>query len=190
MSPLTKGGHYNCFATAICLAACGMRFGRSVRITSLPRRWWLINWGANAYPTMFAPRMQRFPVPVILNCPDNYCKAVLWHFAVDCDAVREDKIQMLLCHQSQIREWLPFVDSLNDPAGALYRRGPNGENLAWSMVKWREQLLQRGVRLNAPHGFLNEVFREYFAVTSWGYGPETQKICEDFPFFKPNATVD
>ncbi len=144
----------------------------------------------NAYPTMFAPRMQRFPVPVILNCPDNYCKEVLWHFAVDCDAVREDKIQMLLCHQSQIREWLPFVDSLNDPAGALYRRGPNGENLDWSMGKWREQLLQRVARLNARHGFQDEVFREYFAVTSWGYVPETQKIREDFPFFKPNATVD
>ena len=28
----------------------------------------------NAYPTMYAPRVQRFPVPVILNCPDAYCK--------------------------------------------------------------------------------------------------------------------
>ncbi|MPM76264.1 hypothetical protein SDC9_123261 [bioreactor metagenome] len=140
----------------------------------------------NAYPTMNAPRQQRFPVPVILNCPDNYSQEVLWHFAVDADAVRETKIAMLLCHQSQIEEWLPFVDSLNDPAGALYRRGPHGENLGWDPEKWRNELRQRVRKLNLRHGFDDEAFREYFAMTGWGRVADKAKLAADFPFLAWN----
>lgn len=140
----------------------------------------------NAYPTMNAPRQQRFPVPVILNCPDAYSKEALWHFSANADAVREAKTAMLLCHHSQIEEWLPFVDSLNDPAGALYRRGPNGENLAWSKAKWLKNLQERVRKVNVRFGFSDTAFREYFAVTGWGYVPGRDKLLADFPFLEWN----
>ena len=80
----------------------------------------------NAYPTINAPRQTRFPVPAILTCPDAYCKEALWHFGVDCNNVREKKISMLLKHKSQICEWLPFVNSLNNTDQALAGNDPLG----------------------------------------------------------------
>ena len=145
----------------------------------------------NAYPTMNAPRQQRFPVPVILNCPDAYSKEALWHFSVANDDLHEKKVSMLLCHQSQIREWLPFVDSLNAPEKALYERGPNGENLGWSEAKWRENLAERIHKVNLRHNFDDCRDREYFAMTSWGYVASKAKLAEDFPFLAWNpAGVD
>lgn len=135
----------------------------------------------NAYPTMYAPRQQSFPVPVILNCPDAYCKEAMWHFGVDCSAVHEKKISMLLKHQSQICEWLPFVNSLNntDPTMA-----GNGE---WNESEWRANLESRIQGVNNRHGFNDSVSREYFAVTSWGFVPSAEKIAEDFPFLFWNS---
>ena len=73
----------------------------------------------NAYPTMNAPRRQRFPVPVILNCPDAYSKEALWHFSVSNDDLHEKKVAMLLCHQSQIRDGRPGVEGVGSHAGGL-----------------------------------------------------------------------
>lgn len=140
----------------------------------------------NAYPTMNAPRQQRFPVPVILNCPDDYSQEALWHFSVDCDSVRDTKIEMLLCHQSQIQEWLPFVDSLSAPECSLYRRGTNGENLGWSREKWLKNLMEQVRKLNIQHGFADSVFREYFAMTGWGRTASRSQLSEDFPFLEWN----
>lgn len=130
----------------------------------------------NAYPTMFAPRVQRFPVPVILNCPDAYCKEAMWHFGVDCDSVREGKISMLLKHKSQVCEWLPFVNSLNNTDPEL------GSGEEWNETDWRNNLNKRVEAVNLRHGFADNTFREYFAVTRWGYVPPAEKVQKDFPF--------
>ena len=130
----------------------------------------------NAYPTMYAPRVQRFPVPVILNCPDAYCKEAMWHFGVDCDKVREGKISMLLKHKSQVCEWLPFVNNLNNTDPEL------GSCEDWNEEDWRSNLNKRVAAVNQRHGFDDSVFREYFAVTRWGYVPPAEKVQKDFPF--------
>jgi len=130
----------------------------------------------NAYPTMYAPRVQRFPVPTILNCPDAYCKEAMWHFGVDCDSVREGKISMLLKHKSQVCEWLPFVNNLNNTDPEL------GSGEAWNETDWRNNLNKRVEAVNRRHGFADNTFREYFAVTRWGYVPPAEKVQKDFPF--------
>ena len=131
----------------------------------------------NAYPTMFAPRVQRFPVPAILNCPDAYCKEAMWHFGVDCNNVREGKISMLLKHKSQVCEWLPFVNSINNTDETLANDGK-----AWNEAEWRSNLNKRLNAVNLRHGFDDEIDREYFAVTRWGYVPPAEKVQQDFPF--------
>ena len=136
----------------------------------------------NAYPTMFAPRQQRFPVPVILNCPDAYCKEALWHFGVDCDSQREGKISMLLKHQSQICEWLPFVNNLNNTDETMAVDYDN-----WDEARWRDNLDLRVRAVNKRHGFDDVVFREYFAVTRWGFVPSAEKVAKDFPFLFWNS---
>ena len=129
----------------------------------------------NAYPTMYQPRVQAFPVPTILNCPDAYCKEAMWHFGVDCNEVKEGKISMLLKHKSQVCEWLPFVNNLNtDP--------DLGSGADWNEAEWRSNLAKRVNAVNKRHGFDDEIFREYFAVTRWGYVPPAEKIQQDFPF--------
>ena len=130
----------------------------------------------NAYPTMYAPRVQRFPVPAILNCPDAYCKEAMWHFGVDCDNVREGKISMLLKHKSQVCEWLPFVNNLNNTDPEL------GSGEAWNETDWRNNLNKRVEAVNRRHGFADNTFREYFAVTRWGYVPPAEKVQKDVPF--------
>ena len=130
----------------------------------------------NAYPTMYAPRVQRVPVPAILNCPDAYCKEAMWHFGVDCDNVREGKISMLLKHKSQVCEWLPFVNNLNNTDPEL------GSGEAWNETDWRNNLNKRVEAVNRRHGFADNTFREYFAVTRWGYVPPAEKVQKDFPF--------
>ena len=130
----------------------------------------------NAYPTMYQPRVQAFPVPTILNCPDAYCKEAIWHFGVDCNEVKEGKISMLLKHKSQVCEWLPFVNNLNNTDPDL------GGGADWDEAEWRGNLAKRVNAVNKRHGFEDEVFREYFAVTRWGYVPPAEKIQQDFPF--------
>ncbi|NLF92975.1 MAG: PIG-L family deacetylase [Oligosphaeraceae bacterium] len=142
----------------------------------------------NAYPTMNAPRQQRFRVPVFLVCLDAYSQENIWDFSVNVDSVKEEKIQMLRCHASQIEEWLPFVDSLNDPDGAIYQRGPNGENIRWSEERWRAATEQRFHQRNRLCGFDDSIAREYFAITKWGTSSNNagltvkESLALDFPF--------
>ncbi len=142
----------------------------------------------NAYPTMNAPRQQRFRVPIILVCLDTYSQENIWHFSVEVESVKEKKLQMLRCHASQIEEWLPFIDSLSDPEGAIYERGPKGENIRWSPEKWRAETEKRFRQRNLLCGFDDAIAREYFAITKWGTSSFSsgmtaeQCLAQDFPF--------
>ena len=83
---------------------------------------------------------------------------------------------MLLKHQSQVKEWLPFVNSLNNTDQAL---AGNGE---WDEATWRANLNTRLNAVNLRHGFDDCCDREYFAVTRWGYVPGAEKLQQDLPF--------
>ena len=52
----------------------------------------------------------------------------------------------------------------------------------WKEADWRNNLAKRVQGVNSRHGFDDVVFREYFAVTRWGYVPSAEKVAKDFPF--------
>ena len=130
----------------------------------------------NAYPTMKGARILRYKVPVILNCVDNYAQEPTWSFRVDVEEFREQKINMLRCHKSQIEEWLPFVNNLDKETVP-----------EWSYEKWLSSIELRHTQRNRLCGFETSKWHEYFAVTGWGGGrwddPKIiEKIKRDFPF--------
>ena len=130
----------------------------------------------NAYPTMNGKRLLRFKLPIILNCIDNYAKEPIWHFRVNVDAFRKQKMRMLRCHKSQIEEWLPFVHNLDKA-----RIPP------WSAEEWKKQTEMHHIQRNQLCGFESEQWQEYFAITAWGGGgwnesTHSGQIKKDFPF--------
>jgi len=130
----------------------------------------------NAYPTMNAERILRFKPPVILNCIDGYSQEPVWHFRINIDKFREQKIKMLRCHKSQLEEWLPFVNNLDKP-----------DIPRWSPEEWENQTQMRHTRRNKLCGFDSDQWHEYFAVTAWGGGSWNEpnryaQIQKDFPF--------
>ena len=130
----------------------------------------------NAYPTINGERILRFNPPVILNCIDGYAQEPVWHFRVNIEEFREQKLQMLRCHKSQLEEWLPFVNNLDKP-----------EIPRWSQEEWRNQTEMRHIHRNQLCGFKSAQWHEYFAVTAWGGGSwnesnRLEKLKNDFPF--------
>ena len=137
----------------------------------------------HAYPTMNGEVLLRYRPPVILNCFDNYTFESRWHFRVDVDDVREQKIRMLRSHKSQLEEWLPFVNNLD-----------KDQTPPWSEEKWLAGTHERSMKINKLCKVPTEHWNEYFTVTSWGYGswndPNFQQLIRrDFPFFEENETV-
>ena len=57
-----------------------------------------------------------------------------------------------------------------------------GSGEAWNETDWRNNLNKRVEAVNRRHGFADKTFREYFAVTRWGYVPPAEKVQKDFPF--------
>ena len=130
----------------------------------------------HAYPTMNGERIQRFKRPVILNCIDNYAKEPVWHFRLNIDNFREQKMRMLRCHKSQVEEWLPFVNNLDKP-----------EISRWSAEEWEKQTETRHIQRNRLCGFQSVQWHEYFAVTAWSGSNRNQsdpleQVKKDFPF--------
>ena len=132
----------------------------------------------NAYPTMNAPRITRFAPPIVLACIDSYSQEAIWHFRVDVEPVRETKIKMLQCHQSQIMEWLPFVDNLREDPDKV---------VPMTTEQWLARIDKRHQQRNRLCGFDETTWHEYFAITNWGAsGGQTpgglEKLKADFPF--------
>ena len=107
--------------------------------------------------------------PVILNVHDGYMAgANAYDLAVNVEPAFEQIVDMTWCHQSQISEWLPWVDRHN-------LRKPNNK------AEWSDQV--RGVieRRNRELGVPSKVAIEYFTVTAWGAVPNAERLIEDFP---------
>lgn len=133
----------------------------------------------NAYPTMKGERILRYKVPVILNCIDNYACEPVWNFRIDVEEHKQQKIDMLRCHKSQIEEWLPFVNNLD------METPPE-----WSYETWLDSIETRHARRNLLCGINSSAWNEFFSITGWSGkrwdAPELmEQIKRDFPFIIP-----
>lgn len=115
-------------------------------------------------------------VPVILNAYDPYMAgANACHLAVDIEEAFSKICEMTFCHQSQISEWLPWVDRHQ-----IYK--PN------SLEDWTRTLRRRFDRQNRELGIQSSHAFEFFTVTAWGVVPRCEKLLEDLPALDTRAS--
>ena len=119
-------------------------------------------------------RSEPCSVPVIVAVYDGYMQGENSHdLAVDVEPAFEEIARLTWCHQSQIREWLPWVGRHNLEAPA-------------DLAAWRQTLRARFDRkrreLNLPAGGAIEVF----TVTGWGEIPDPDRLLRDFPNLLPD----
>ena len=108
-------------------------------------------------------------VPVIVNVYDPYMfGANAFDLAIDVEAAFEKIAAMTWCHQSQIREWIPWV-------------GRHDMQAASSMEEWSKILRRRFGNVNRGLGIASENAFEVFRITAWGEVPELKQIMNDFP---------
>lgn len=105
------------------------------------------------------------PIPVIINVQDHYAMEPEYHIIQDISSVFEKKIDMSLCHVSQVFEWLPHT--AGNPA-------PTPEEA-------RQWMRERVVVSNRAHGFNDDRPREYFVVTRWGIPLTPELAARLFP---------
>ncbi|WP_035615849.1 PIG-L family deacetylase [Haloferula sp. BvORR071] len=108
-------------------------------------------------------------VPVIVNVHDSYMSgANACDLAVDVEEVFDTVARLAWCHQSQIREWLPWV--------GRHHLSPPADLEEWSAAL-RERFERKNRELGLPGGRATEVFR----ITAWGAVPTLEDILRDFP---------
>ncbi len=115
--------------------------------------------------------------PVILNVFDGYMAGGQGHdLAVEVTGVADFVASLAWCHESQLREWLPWVDrhNLSIPA---------------DLDDWRPQFTEVLRRRKASLGLRDVpgVF-EVFAVTAWGLVPKIEDLIRDFPGISREAS--
>lgn len=79
------------------------------------------------------------------------------------------------CHESQLREWLPWIDrhNLDVPADA---------------ASWRSQFRALMARRRTALGIAGSGTFEVFRVTAWGLVPSLDRILADFPGVSAEAS--
>jgi hypothetical protein len=108
-------------------------------------------------------------VPVILNVYDGYMVgANAWDLAIDVAPAFETIAAMSWCHQSQIREWLPWV--------GRHRMNPPAD-----LGEWSGELCRRFARQAGDLGVPADRLVEVFTVTAWGEVPSVEQLRRDFP---------
>lgn len=114
--------------------------------------------------------------PVILNTYDGYMAGGHGHdLAIDISEVADHVADLAWCHESQLREWLPWIDRHNIavPADPLVWRG-----------QFRKLMDRRRSALGIERPGNYEVFR----VTAWGVVPTLERLLADFPGVTPDAS--
>ena len=115
-------------------------------------------------------------VPVILNFYDTYMTgANTYHLAVDVEEAFPKIAAMTYCHQSQISEWLPWVDRHQ-------MRKPE------SFEDWQQILRERFTRQNLELGISSPHAFELFTLTAWGVVPALNQVLRDLPGISPAAS--
>jgi LmbE family N-acetylglucosaminyl deacetylase len=108
-------------------------------------------------------------VPVILNVHDSYMSGEnACDLVVDVEAAFEVIARLSWCHQSQIREWLPWVGRHRLAAPA-------------SLEEWMGSLRERFERKSRELGLSGGRAVEVFRVTAWGSVPTLEDLRRDFP---------
>jgi len=114
--------------------------------------------------------------PVILNTYDGYMAGGHGHdLAVDITEVADQVADLAWCHESQLREWLPWIDRHNIAVPA--------DPLAWR-GQFRSLMDRRRTALGIERPGNYEVFR----VTAWGVVPTLERLLADFPGISPEAS--
>ena len=130
----------------------------------------------HAYIDLYpSPEAEAVPckVPVILNTYDAYMAgANPYDFVVNVEAAFDKICEMAWCHQSQIREWLPWVGRHQMPIPESYAD--------WKVVM-RDRFDRQNRELSLPTGMAAEPFM----VTSWGDIPTMDRLMADFPGIMP-----
>src|SRR5206468_8778873 len=104
-----------------------------------------------------------------VNVYDPYMfGANAFDLVVDVEAAFEKIAAMTWCHQSQIREWIPWV-------------GRHDMQAASSIEEWSKILRRRFANTNRGLGIGSENAFEVFRITAWGEVPELKQIMDDFP---------
>ena len=108
-------------------------------------------------------------VPVIITVSDDYMGCVEdFDLAVDVGSVFRLIAKMSYCHESQVKEWLPWVGRHSIAAPA-------------SLDEWegilRSKILERQKSMGVSH---SEPI-EFFKLTRWGEAPCPRQIRQDFP---------
>ena len=118
-------------------------------------------------------------VPVIINVYDAYMfGANSYDFAVDVEETFPLLCEMTYCHQSQIREWLPWVGRHNMQPPA---------NLAEWSGTLRRRFSRKSVELALPPDRAMEVFQ----VTAWGEVPDFAQLLRDLPrLVRPHPNLE
>ena len=114
--------------------------------------------------------------PVILNVYDSYQFGANRHdLAIDIEDAFDLIAEMAWCHQSQITEWLPWVNR-------------HGIDKPESLDDWKRQLRAQLVRRNRELDIKGDRLIEVFTVTAWGVIPTFEQITRDFPSIVPEAS--
>lgn len=116
-------------------------------------------------------------VPVILNVYDGYMFGTSgYDLAIDVEEAFDRICAMSWCHQSQIREWLPWV-------GRHDMRPPA------SVEEWTRVMRHRFERKNRELGIdARRRAMEVFTVTAWGEVPTPEQLLRDLPNVVPEAS--
>lgn len=108
-------------------------------------------------------------VPVIIAVYDGYQFGENPHdLAVNVEPAFDQICALTWCHQSQIREWLPWV--------GRHRMDPPAD-----VTEWRTTLRARFDRKNRELGVGTADALEVFTVTGWGEIPTLERLTRDFP---------
>lgn len=114
--------------------------------------------------------------PVILLVHDPYSAGANAHdLAVDVEPAFDQIAAMSWCHQSQIREWLPWV-------------GRHKLECPESPSDWAGILRRRFAHKNRALGLAGQQPVEVFTVSGWGHVPTVDQLLADFPTISPEAS--
>lgn len=123
------------------------------------------------YPVADETTSRWIRTPVILNTYDGYMGADGGRgpdFSVDVESAFDQVVRQSWCHQTQIREWLPWVGRHEiDPPS--------------DVAEWERSLRARFRRQRVSLGLGDGPPLEVFSLTRWGESANCEQLRRDFP---------